>query len=176
MIRRILIILLGGMASLIFAISVATFTIGSTTTNRVLYRFMSTGTKTSHYTTELIFINKRFKITSERKSFRPLEHSPGYRSKSKFEISEWGSARFPTLWLVRVDNEFGEMVNRDYLFDSTAESLLLVAGILGFYPAISLFRGPVRRHRRRRRGLCIKCGYNLTGNTTGVCPECGTAF
>ena len=20
---------------------------------------------------------------------------------------------------------------------------------------------------------CIKCGYNLTGNVTGICPECG---
>jgi predicted amidophosphoribosyltransferase len=28
--------------------------------------------------------------------------------------------------------------------------------------------------RRRLRGLCGKCGYNLTGNTSGVCPECGT--
>ena len=26
---------------------------------------------------------------------------------------------------------------------------------------------------RRRRGQCIRCGYDLTGNTTGVCPECG---
>ncbi|MCP4594421.1 MAG: hypothetical protein GY842_27130 [bacterium] len=31
----------------------------------------------------------------------------------------------------------------------------------------------VRRHRRRRRDLCPNCGYNLTGNTSGVCPECG---
>lgn len=23
-------------------------------------------------------------------------------------------------------------------------------------------------------GACQKCGYNLTGNTSGVCPECGT--
>lgn len=23
--------------------------------------------------------------------------------------------------------------------------------------------------------LCLKCGYNLTGNASGVCPECGTA-
>jgi len=22
--------------------------------------------------------------------------------------------------------------------------------------------------------LCLKCGYNLTGNTSGTCPECGT--
>jgi hypothetical protein len=23
-------------------------------------------------------------------------------------------------------------------------------------------------------GHCRKCGYNLTGNVSGVCPECGT--
>lgn len=28
--------------------------------------------------------------------------------------------------------------------------------------------------RRRRAGLCLKCGYNLRG-ARGVCPECGTA-
>ena len=27
--------------------------------------------------------------------------------------------------------------------------------------------------RRRERGVCHKCGYDLAGNTTGVCPECG---
>lgn len=31
-----------------------------------------------------------------------------------------------------------------------------------------------RRDRRRiPPGHCQRCGYNLTGNTTGVCPECG---
>src|SRR5439155_82305 len=28
--------------------------------------------------------------------------------------------------------------------------------------------------RRRRAGTCERCGYDLVGNTTGVCPECGT--
>ncbi len=23
-------------------------------------------------------------------------------------------------------------------------------------------------------GCCQACGYNLTGNTSGICPECGT--
>jgi len=41
------------------------------------------------------------------------------------------------------------------------------------YPTIAFIRGPLRRYRRRRKGLCVKCGYNLTGNTTGICSECG---
>ena len=31
-----------------------------------------------------------------------------------------------------------------------------------------------RRERKRpRSGHCRSCGYNLTGNVSGVCPECG---
>ncbi len=37
----------------------------------------------------------------------------------------------------------------------------------------ALLLGPYRRHRRRKKGLCLKCGYNLTGNVSGICPECG---
>jgi hypothetical protein len=29
--------------------------------------------------------------------------------------------------------------------------------------------------QRGAAGRCLSCGYNLTGNTSGVCPECGTA-
>ena len=30
--------------------------------------------------------------------------------------------------------------------------------------------------RRPRPGQCRQCRYNLTGNTSGMCPECGTAI
>ena len=30
------------------------------------------------------------------------------------------------------------------------------------------------RRRRRPPGTCSQCGYNLTGNSSGTCPECGT--
>ena len=43
--------------------------------------------------------------------------------------------------------------------------VLLAAGI----PTAWLWR----RDRRSPKGHCRKCGYNLTGNTSGVCPECG---
>jgi hypothetical protein len=32
------------------------------------------------------------------------------------------------------------------------------------------------KRRRRPAGYCGRCSYNLTGNTSGVCPECGTAL
>ena len=30
------------------------------------------------------------------------------------------------------------------------------------------------RDRRPPKGHCQRCGYDLTGNVTGVCPECGS--
>jgi hypothetical protein len=35
-------------------------------------------------------------------------------------------------------------------------------------------RARARSARRRRRNQCPGCGYDLTGNASGVCPECGT--
>jgi hypothetical protein len=29
------------------------------------------------------------------------------------------------------------------------------------------------RHERRKRNPCVHCGYSLTGNVSGHCPECG---
>ncbi len=37
--------------------------------------------------------------------------------------------------------------------------------------------GPVHRRRKRKKlGLCVKCGYNLRGLTEPRCPECNTPF
>ena len=46
--------------------------------------------------------------------------------------------------------------------------------LLCAYPTLTFIRGPLRRYRRRKRGLCVRCGYNLTGLTEPRCPECGT--
>ena len=54
-------------------------------------------------------------------------------------------------------------------------TIRVLVGLLCQYPAINFRRGPLRRWRRRRKGLCLKCGYDLTGNVTGRCPECGEA-
>jgi hypothetical protein len=47
--------------------------------------------------------------------------------------------------------------------------------VLGIFVFPSVERKLVRQ-QRAAAGLCTKCGYNLTGNTSGVCPECGGAL
>ncbi len=44
------------------------------------------------------------------------------------------------------------------------------------YPIIAFIRGTLRRRRRRKRGLCLSCGYNLTGLREPRCSECGREF
>jgi hypothetical protein len=47
---------------------------------------------------------------------------------------------------------------------------------LAFVPTLWLARAAGRWRTRRRRkltGCCVNCGYSLTGNQSGTCPECG---
>jgi len=40
---------------------------------------------------------------------------------------------------------------------------------------ISIFLRAWRKNRRRARaGRCARCRYDLTGNVSGICPECGS--
>jgi hypothetical protein len=50
-------------------------------------------------------------------------------------------------------------------------NMLIMPLVLG--GAWALSRGPCRRAARIASGLCLKCGYDLTGNISGICPECG---
>jgi len=58
----------------------------------------------------------------------------------------------------------GSQVGPDWEFDLPFWFLLLFFGI----PTLLLWRSD-----RPRTGHCRTCGYNLTGNVSGVCPECG---
>ena len=44
-------------------------------------------------------------------------------------------------------------------------------GVLLWLLMLGLHRA--RRVRRRKRGLCIKCGYDLRGDFSAGCSECG---
>ncbi|HPM24999.1 MAG TPA: hypothetical protein PLP66_13915 [Phycisphaerae bacterium] len=83
------------------------------------------------------------------------------------------AAGFAVLMIVSLALGTGARLGNRYL--STWQLLgLAVASLL-----IGVLAG-VRRHRilartPRPHGHCPKCGYDLTGNTSGVCPECGGA-
>ena len=51
----------------------------------------------------------------------------------------------------------------------------LLAIVLVGYAMVGAFMGAVIRMRGRKPkpGHCQQCGYNLTGNESGTCPECG---
>jgi len=51
--------------------------------------------------------------------------------------------------------------------DGTCFVLFVTPGLLGIF---------FNRAPRIRPGHCVHCGYNLTGNTSGICSECGTAI
>ena len=38
---------------------------------------------------------------------------------------------------------------------------------------MSVWRRAYHRAKRISRGHCAYCDYDLTGNTSGICPECG---
>ena len=77
----------------------------------------------------------------------------------------------------------GLFVLWDKLIESVSSNWSLFV-VYGFYPlALAVAVWSTRRGIRRRLRvqlvasgilICIPCGYNLTGNVSGVCPECGT--
>lgn len=60
-----------------------------------------------------------------------------------------------------------QIVLRLPLWATTAVPLAAGPGVM--------LAGWVRGRRRRKRGLCPACGYNLTGLVSDRCPECGGA-
>ena len=77
----------------------------------------------------------------------------------------WLSSYYGQLCLVKR----GTLVARDY-WCSLPASFVPIAVLS------SLWLKHARREARSRRasrGLCRACGYDLTGNVSGACPECG---
>ncbi len=52
----------------------------------------------------------------------------------------------------------------------------VLLSVIPILAVIGVLRRSLQGRRRGRQGLCSNCGYNLTGNESGACSECGTEF
>lgn len=79
-----------------------------------------------------------------------------------FSIVTIGASLYVTRFQLRVGR-----------FDSLSATILFAVCILySAFPAAYVFR-LVRTWCRAKYSQCLRCGYNLTGNRSGTCPECG---
>ena len=67
------------------------------------------------------------------------------------------------------------MIRRAITFAIDLALLLRVAAALIGLPLVWIYGVHWRDQRERRiaAGRCASCGYPLTGNVSGTCPECG---
>jgi hypothetical protein len=61
------------------------------------------------------------------------------------------------------------------IFDPRFKMVLWIGALFAAYGLYGLIRAKLPSESKQFR-LCGHCGYNITGNTTGKCPECGKFF
>jgi hypothetical protein len=49
-----------------------------------------------------------------------------------------------------------------------------IVSVMGVWPVIVGWRR-FKRRRQKPAGHCLRCSYDLRGNESGICPECGTS-
>ncbi len=91
-----------------------------------------------------------------------------FLAKAK-KTTHWGVLTRATYWPPRT----GTPLKIDAI---GLRRLVEVSTIPVFLVVVLYCIGARRQDRRRRRNACLSCGYSLVGNTSGVCPECGTAI
>lgn len=68
-----------------------------------------------------------------------------------------------------------EMDSNIYKITTAKIPLVHLFIIFAAYSTLVLIK-TIRGRHRVKPGHCSKCGYDLTGNISGVCPECGTTI
>ena len=91
--------------------------------------------------------------TASRSEFETSLRYNATPNQASFLLSSTRQGAFHFTWLV-------------FPFWAACLALLSLA-------AVPVVRGPMRRWWRTHKGRCLSCGYDLTGNKSGRCPECG---
>jgi len=112
-----------------------------------------------------------FIVITRQSGFEPMDS----RNEKVDEFTKWSAGPGVMVYHHFGIRRFGDeelMVGRsDWVVVRTA-LVFLVFLPLAFVAVVELARA-ARTRLRTRRGLCAVCAYDLRGNTSGVCPECG---
>jgi hypothetical protein len=119
----------------------------------------------------LLLVWTNAEITDEGLAWNLAADYPSGFHCVKNEIAPLSDLQPDGLWLFRrerVNAQHGSFDSRAIMAPNWA--VLAATAVLPVAHVLFHFRRRARRHGR----LCHSCGYNLTGNISGVCPECGT--
>lgn len=89
-------------------------------------------------------------------------------------LAVWLSIAFAfCLWSIGAHRSYDRAISKN----GSLAAYVLFSLNFGSYLAWPLLvaLGVLRRRRRAPHGCCAGCGYDLTGNLSGRCPECGAA-
>ena len=98
---------------------------------------------------------------------RPQHHAPTSLDGRPEEYRWLGFYLEPTYHQAPGDAKY------DCWFSAIGLPYYFLFALTGVAPVIRAKRW-LKNRRRTMFNLCHVCGYNLTGNISGICPECGT--
>ncbi len=107
--------------------------------------------------------------------YNPYGHLRFFSGTAEYYSREWATYQS---FIDPSRSEITRLYGRRYqwwAFEQTSMGNVTAFPIWLPFLAIALPTGFLfwSNHRQGRPGHCAACGYNLTGNTTGRCPECG---
>lgn len=112
--------------------------------------------------------------------WRSIQLTGGYIALVKYHVGSAPRSKSPPLTrdygivaIGRVDDAFNNI--EPTIYRETAFVLIrawVIAALLMIYPTCFMLWG---RRRKAMMGECKGCNYDLTGNQSGICPECGEA-
>lgn len=131
-----------------------------------------------------LYSARRFMGTFTRSGwlvFGPIDASLDPNSEWRFALRDRGSGMVDLPWprreVYRGDEEHGAV------WSGIAIPLAPLACAFALYPFALAISAAVRRlartffpRRLPHSPRCPSCRYNLTGNASGICPECGTSI